>query len=234
MDIKRDAKGLMWFYSQKNGIGVIDIDSKTVKHISQSDFESLTGAVEDNLLMQGRRGNVWLFSSANGLFVINASRDSVTRFTPSQGLLSNQVKSLKEYHGRIYAGTGEGLNILTPPSFAADNTWKIESLGVSDGIGKNARTFNSDLLLANGQYWWGDEGITIISNIDARKNDSAVPATYITGFDVYNHRQYFVTDPWENANEHTHLEQFEERYILYQWPTYFANIRAEQGRHAMG
>jgi hypothetical protein len=35
----------MWFYSQKNGIGVLDIDTKTVQHILTSDFKSLTGAV---------------------------------------------------------------------------------------------------------------------------------------------------------------------------------------------
>ncbi len=200
LDIKKDRQGIMWFYSQKKGIGQIDIDSKTVKHIIQSDYKSLTGAAEDNQLLQGQDGKVWLFSSVNGLFAINAARDSVTHFTTAQGLLSNRLTSLKEYKGRIYAGSGEGLNILTPPSLTADNTWQIESLGRSDGIAKNARTFNSDLLLANGQYWWGDEGITIISNLNVRKNDSIIPATYITGFDVYNRRQNFVTDPWKNAN----------------------------------
>ena len=67
IDIKRDQKGLMWFYSQKNGIGVLDIDTKTVQHILNSDFKSLTGAVEDDLLMHDSRGNVWLVSSVNGV-----------------------------------------------------------------------------------------------------------------------------------------------------------------------
>jgi hypothetical protein len=94
-------------------------------------------------------------------------------------LLSNQVKSLKEYHGRIYAGTADGLNILTPPPPGDEEKWKIESLGASYGITKNARTYNSDLLSANGQYWWGDNGITIISNIGELSKSSNIPLTYL-------------------------------------------------------
>lgn len=201
IEIKRDSKGLMWFYSQQKGIGVIDIDKKTIQHIGKSDYKSLTGAVEDNLLMHDSRGNAWLVSSANGLFMINANRDSVTHFTRSQGLLSNQVKSLKEYNGRIYAGTADGLNILTPPSSNGDKRWQVESIGVSYGISKNARTYNSDLLTTGGQYWWGDNGITMIKNIDEFCKDSTIPPTYVTGFEVYNHRQYFVADPWENTTD---------------------------------
>ncbi|MEJ0104469.1 MAG: hypothetical protein WDO19_18720 [Bacteroidota bacterium] len=98
---------------------------------------------------------------------------------------------MKEYNGRIYAGTNNGLNILTPPSLTADKKWKIESLGKSDGIIKNVRTYNSDLLLSNGQYWWGDDGITIISHLDELNKDTVAPATYITSFDIFNRPQYF-------------------------------------------
>jgi hypothetical protein len=72
-------------------------------------------------------------------------------------------------------------------------------IGKISGIVKKAATYNSDLLLANGQYWWGDNGITIMSNLDERLNDSTTPATYITGFDIFNHRQYFVKDPWDKC-----------------------------------
>jgi signal transduction histidine kinase/ligand-binding sensor domain-containing protein len=201
IDIKRDTKGLMWFYSQKNGVGVMDIDAKTVQHIVTSNFKSLTGAVEDNLLMLDQEGKVWLTTSTSGLFIINAARDSVTHFTTSQGLLSNTITYLKEYNGKIYAGTNNGLNILTPPSLTADKKWKIESLGKSAGIIKAVRSYNSDLLLNNGQYWWGDDGITIISNLDEHFKETLAPATYITGIEIFNHRQYFVTNPWENVNQ---------------------------------
>ena len=201
IDIKRDHKGDMWFYSLKKGIGIIDTDNKTVRHIIHSEFKSLTGAAEDNLLMHDSIGNTLLASSANGLFIINASGDSVTHLTVSQGLLGNSITSLKEYHGVIYAGTGNGLNILTPPYLTTDKKWKIESLGKSSGIVKNVRTYNSDLLLSNGQYWWGDDGITIISKLNERSKDTTAPPTYITGFDVFNHRLYFVDNPWKNSNE---------------------------------
>jgi len=200
IDIRQDPKGLMWFYSPKNGIGVIDIDARIVRHFIKSDFGPLTGGFESNILMHDSHGQVWLISSNSGLFLINAARDSVTHFTTSQGLLSNQLTSVKEYRGRIYVGTKAGLNILTPPSMMRDSMWGIESIGRSDGIVKSANTYNSDLLLDNGQYWWGDNGITIISNLEKRIRDTTVPATYVTGLDIFNRPQNFYYDPWDKLD----------------------------------
>jgi signal transduction histidine kinase/ligand-binding sensor domain-containing protein len=201
IDIKRDKKDLMWAYSQNKGISVIDLDNKTIRHITKSNYKSLTGAIEDNFMMTDDEGRIFLGSSVNGIFIINAARDSVTNITVAQGLLSNAITYLKVYKGRIYAGTNGGINILTPPSLSGNNRWKIESLGKKEGITKKVRTYNSDLLLQNGQYWWGDEGITIVSDLDQHINDTLSPATYITGLDVYGLRQNFVNNPWENLNE---------------------------------
>jgi signal transduction histidine kinase/ligand-binding sensor domain-containing protein len=194
IDIKKDRKGKMWFYSYDNGVGIFDLQNKTIKHIVESDHESLTGVFEDNLLMHDSRGNTWLTSSEKGLFMIHPGGDSVTHFTSENGLLSNRLLYLKDHDGIIYVGTARGLNILTPPQLSSSGKWTVASHGNSSGVEKTVASYNSDLLLRNGDYWWGDDGITIIAKEDVQGRRTTLPPTFITGFDVFSKKQRFQPD----------------------------------------
>jgi len=201
IDIKRDSKDRMWTYSWTNGVGLIDVDKRTVKHIEQSTYKSLTGNQEDNILMPDSKGNVWVLTSVNGVFMINPNSDSVTHFTRENGLMSDAATSIGEYDGRIYVGTSLGLTILTPPDRTTNKQWQAENLGKTDGILKVAGSYKSDMITSNGQYWWGDDGVTIISNLKNRNSDTTIPATAITGFDIHNQQQNFISDPWKNRGD---------------------------------
>jgi signal transduction histidine kinase/ligand-binding sensor domain-containing protein len=201
IDVKKDLKGQIWFYSYKNGIAIFDIQHKTVKHIVESEFKSLTGAYEDNLLMHDSKGNTWLTSSQNGLFMINPTGDSVTHLSITNGLLNNGMLSIKEHDGKIYAGTRRGLNIITPPKPGSTDNWKIVAFGKTSGIEKTVASYNSDLLRRNGDYWWGDDGITIMSNGDEMGKPAMVPPTYITGLNIFNRRQRFFPNAYKSLKK---------------------------------
>ncbi|MET0638146.1 MAG: ATP-binding protein [Chitinophagaceae bacterium] len=198
IDVKKDNRGRMWFYSYLSGVGYIDPKDKTIRRLVKSKHVALTGATEDNLLLHDSRGNTWVMSSASGLYMINPAGDSVTRISQVNGLLSNSANAIHEHKGRFYVGTSRGLSIITPPWISSDQKWKVESLGKSSGLAKTVATYNSDLMLKDGQYWWGDDGITILKNLEEMVRDTVVPPTYVTGIDLLSKPLVFGRNPWDN------------------------------------
>jgi signal transduction histidine kinase/ligand-binding sensor domain-containing protein len=73
---------------------------------------SITDFLSDN------QGRFWIATRSRGLFIVdnpNADAPTFTNFSMSQGLLSNETNCLtKDKFGRIYIGTGRGLNRLEP------------------------------------------------------------------------------------------------------------------------
>lgn len=76
--------------------------------------------------------NLWLANTANGLLKledVNSEKLSFTRYGVTEGLSSNAVLSVtQDEFGRIYAGTGRGLDRLTPA------TGQIENFTTADGL----------------------------------------------------------------------------------------------------
>lgn len=196
VDIKVNKNGQIWFCSQSDGIGVIDLQKKTIQHITKQNPIIKKGQSPYAWLAFDSLGNTWLGTS-DGLYAINATNDSAAFFSTNQGLLSNTVISVKEFHGHIYAGTKKGLNIITPPYLSASKKWEVRGIGEMHGIGKVTNSINSDLISRNGQYWWGDIGNTIIANIDEQISNPFIPPTLISGVEVLNKKLYITNSPWD-------------------------------------
>jgi signal transduction histidine kinase len=118
---------------------------------------------------------------------VNANRDSIISFSARNGLLSDDINSLNEYNGRVYAGSGAGLSIITPPD-SRNEKWHVQTFGKAKGISKALATYQSNTITKKGQFIWGDNGISIL-NYDDKEKDA--PATHITGIDIFNQPQYF-------------------------------------------
>ncbi len=77
-------------------------------------------------------GKLWLANSANGLLRLddlNADKLTLARYTTAEGLSSNGAFCITEDHfGRIYIGTGRGLDRLNP------STGQVESFTTADGL----------------------------------------------------------------------------------------------------
>ncbi|RYZ38878.1 MAG: hypothetical protein EOP49_30645, partial [Sphingobacteriales bacterium] len=195
IDLRKDSRGRIWFYSCNRGIGIIDPKQKTVQHFKRSKFPSVNGLVEDNLMMHDSKGNTWFANGANGVLMFNAVTDSVRHFSNANGLLHNQVRFLKERDGKIYVGTRLGISVLRQVGQGNETKWDIHSFGKTNGIVKAVASYNSDLVLRNGDYWWGDDGITILGNHAKASEEIKVPATYITGLEILGRNQVISSVP---------------------------------------
>ena len=70
------------------------------------------------------------------------------------------------------------------------NKWNIALLEKSEGfIREVLNAWSTDGITKKGQYLWGDNGMAVIHNIEAGKQN---PPTYITGMNVMNKPQYFA------------------------------------------
>ena len=79
-----------------------------------------------------RQGQLWLASSRDGLVRVAdpaAARPTFTSYTTAQGLSSNVVLAIAEdLYGRIYVGTGHGLDRLDPA------TGRVKHYTTADGL----------------------------------------------------------------------------------------------------
>jgi len=187
MDIKQDNNGLIWLATQYNGIDVIDLDNGTVKYLNNQPGLRDTC---NRLMMEDNYGRMWI-GTDKGIYVADTKNGTLTNITTKEGLSNNTVLSLLEYNGTILAGTDFKVTMITAPQPGDSVTkWKISLLDKSAGLVKVFTTsWLTDAVTHDGKYLWGDDGITVINNIEPA-NDSAT--TYITGLTVMGQPQYFM------------------------------------------
>ncbi|MCA1817932.1 MAG: histidine kinase, partial [Acidobacteria bacterium] len=107
------------------------------------------GAIID--IYTDREGRLWLASARSGLVRVDdpeAARPTFTGYTTAQGLSGNVVSAVAEdSYGRIYAGTGQGLDRLDPA------TGRVKHYTTADGLagGRIAAAFRAP----DGSLWIG-------------------------------------------------------------------------------
>jgi signal transduction histidine kinase/ligand-binding sensor domain-containing protein len=193
-DFKSDRQGMIWVAFNSGAVGIIDPVNKTIKYLLNA---KVTTDALDMELLPDESGNLWIGMNG-GISVVNAKRDSVFGISTRQGLISNEVISLNQYAGRIYAGTRNGLSVIYPQDSGSQKSWRIESFGGAEGLRKLARTIESDYISKNGDFIWGDMGLTIMNN---SRYEKIIPPVYITGIDIFNQAQNFINKRWSDLNE---------------------------------
>ncbi|MGI8788911.1 MAG: two-component regulator propeller domain-containing protein [Pyrinomonadaceae bacterium] len=124
-----DGSGAIW-------IGTGEADSALIKY-RDGQFKIFTrgdgipaGWIRD--LFFDRAGNLWIANTENGLLKVadtNAEKLSFIRYTPAEGLSSIGVLcATEDDFGRIYAGTGRGLDRLNPTSGQIENFTTFDGL----------------------------------------------------------------------------------------------------------
>jgi len=98
-----------------------------------------------------RRGRVWIASSASGIAYCeepNAERPKLSNISTSEGLSSNNATCVTEDNfGRIYVGTGRGVNRLDR------ETGRVKAFTTADGLVENS--VNLCERDKNGALWFG-------------------------------------------------------------------------------
>lgn len=127
-----DRAGNLWI-----GTGG-DIDNTALIRYRDGRFQIFTKAENEmlagwlhNLFVDGK-GRLWMTSTASGLLRlddVNADELNFTAYTSAEGLSSFGVLCVTEDEfGRIYIGTGRGLDRLTP------ETGQVENFTTADGL----------------------------------------------------------------------------------------------------
>lgn len=180
--IKLDDSGQLWISSNGGGVLVIDAKRETMRRLNME--QGLTFN-ESSCLLKDSKGNMWV-GEKKGLDMVDLQKNTITSFTPREGLAAEDIYTIDELGGRIYVGTSAGLTILTP----SPKGWVAANYGKEQGLGAVDFAENSSLVHSNGQYWVGvEEQVLLI--MDPPKPDTLAAPTFITGISIMDKQQAF-------------------------------------------
>lgn len=133
-------------------------------------------------IYQDAHGNLWLASTSGGLAKIAdpaAASPTIKTFTTVDGLSSDEIQTITEDKwGRIYAGTGLGVDRLDP------QTGHILHYTAADGLAPGE--VEDSIRDRNGNLWFGT--LTGLSRLTPRADEPTLaPPTRIIGLRVSGH-----------------------------------------------
>ena len=178
-----DGQGRVWLSSGGGQVGIIDPGAGTIQFLT-----NIKGAKYSTInFLPDDKGNIWMGTDA-GICVADLKDQNIVYFSVGQGLMSDKVLSLRLHNGSVYAGTAQGVTVITPPAggVSAQEKWIVTSYG---SVKKFSSNYNADLVTRNGIYLSGDAGIT---EFRLDKKDTAKSAPYIKGITVADHPVYFL------------------------------------------
>ncbi|MEO5942895.1 MAG: two-component regulator propeller domain-containing protein [Ferruginibacter sp.] len=194
LDVKQDKNGLIWLATLKSGINIVNTADGTVKYLNNQPGLRDTCI---RMMLEDKYGRMWI-GTDKGIYVADIKEGAIISISTKQGLSNNAVLSLLEYKGIILAGTKEKISMITAPE-PGDSAkgWKISILNKSQGIVKETNSWSTDAVTHDGKYLWGDNGITLINEMNASADSVE---NYITGFTILGQPQYFTSSSSDTLN----------------------------------
>lgn len=186
-DIKQDKEGRIWLATNKGGIDIFDPVAGTVKYLN--DQPGLKDTC-NRILMPDENGRMWI-GTDKGIYVADTKQGTLVFIGARQGLSNAVVTSMLPYQGSVIVGTDNKANIITAASPGdTSKNWKVSVLNNSEDLLRiNTNAWETDAVTKEGEFLWGDNGITLIKNIKPLVDSSA---TYITGVNVMTRPQNFI------------------------------------------
>jgi signal transduction histidine kinase/ligand-binding sensor domain-containing protein len=181
-----DSKNQLWVLST-SGVLVIDAKRTTLKFLNINN--GLSGE-SGNTVLEDLHGNVWI-GGQSGIDIVNPANDSITTITISEGLADNGIYTLNERNGKIYAGTANGLSIITPHVDDKNNlAVEITNMGRAQGLGALDFDQNSSMFTKSGQYWAGVETLVLLV-MDSIQRDTSRSTPRVASVNFFDQRHYF-------------------------------------------
>ncbi|MEI9909583.1 MAG: two-component regulator propeller domain-containing protein [Bacteroidota bacterium] len=182
-DMVADRHGNIWAGSD-SGICVINPVTNTIKYLRES--EGLCNNIVQKMVVRDN-GEIWI-ATQKGISVVNADKNTITNLTVSEGLVPEIIFDLLEQNNKMYAGSVDGLIVITQPDTSGNtgkkNTkWSFINYGKRQGFPFNDYNQNTGTATTNGQTWWGVTPVlTVVTQPVA--TDSIAPRVYITGINI--------------------------------------------------
>jgi len=184
--ILEDALGRIWVGSDL-GVNIIDVEDNTISYLLEE------GNVSERIshsLLNDLEGRIWI-GTRSGILIADQQNDLLTKIEPENGLISEEVYTLYEHNGMMYAGTENGLTSFTPPSnFSTDNSvLNVKSYAKEQGLIYN--NYNADAAIVyDDKLWWGIE-TEVLTVTDIPKRDTVTGTTYISGIAISDQNRNF-------------------------------------------
>jgi len=190
--IKESKNGILWIGTY--GSGVITYNPN-IKKLNLKPTIYSPRVVVDILLHDNI---VWLGTQGEGLYVYNQLTNKGKRYTESNGLNSNYIRSIaRDKTGKIWIATSKGISKLNP------ETKEIENFSTQDGIQSREFSERSVTELPNGLLAFGGYiGLNIFNPMNVTKNDKCPPVVF-TRLMIYNE----VMTPSENRHKNSPLKE---------------------------
>ena len=193
LDVKQDKGGRIWIATYTRGVEVLDTAQGIIQTLNQGRGLSDTCY---RFLEPDESGNMWI-GTDRGIYIANMDAGTLTNISVKEGLTDNYTTSLLPFQGKMIVGTHHAATIIIPPGsiqLAGDTgsdqkKWEVGILRGSEGLIVTTPSWNCNTITREGQYFWGDAGITIINEI---KEQASTPPVFVTGLSVMNEPKYFA------------------------------------------
>ena len=186
-DMRQGKDGLIWLATQRSGVDVVDMKAGTIRYINdQSGLKDIC----PKMLQEDEYGRMWI-GTDNGIYVADTKRGKLTHIGVKEGLSNPVVTSILAWKGSMVVSGNNKVNIITAPAPGDTATkWNVSLLDKSGRLQRaNITSWLTDCITSDGEFLWGDNGITVIKDIRPAKDSSS---TYITSVNVMTKPVYFI------------------------------------------
>lgn len=189
-DIFPDAKGDLWFASDRIGLIRKKADSDSIL-LYPTEVSDETGTLLPavNVLFEDSRQRLWAGGDENGLYLINSKMGRFHRYTVEDGLSDNSIQGiLEDGEGYLWLSSRVGLTKVRvlPGKNPERPTLKCTHFTIQDGL--QGRVFNrwSFFKSSNGELFFGGQnGFNVFLPDSIVPNDVA-PPVHLTALLVDN------------------------------------------------
>ncbi|MGB6037303.1 MAG: ATP-binding protein, partial [Cryomorphaceae bacterium] len=189
--IQEDAVGQIWVGTDV-GLNIINVEENTIRHLMEGKNPTKRNF---GAFLIDELDRMWM-GTRTGILIADQKNDLLTKIQPENGLISEEVYTLYQHDGMMYAGTENGLTTFTPPaSFSTDQSvLKVKSYAKEQGLIYN--NYNADAAIAYDDKLWLGIETEVLTVTDIPKEDTMRSATYISGIAISDQpRNFYDYEP---------------------------------------
>ncbi|MBM1106789.1 response regulator [Aurantibacter crassamenti] len=138
-----------------SGLKIFDKEKRIFEDVEIIESSKLKTAMISSLAIDANK-QLWVGTRYKGLFLINFFKNTVTRITADDGLISNRIFSVAAHQEDVWVSTSKGISKI-------DNKMNISHFSESDGIISIDFNYNVALLNNNQLYFGTNDGVIMFN-----------------------------------------------------------------------
>lgn len=153
-------------------------------------YKKQNGLASNNIQRVMQRDNgEWVVAMQGGLSIISKDFKTVRNISERQGLRHTNVYDLLAYKDKIYAGTQDGLYVISLPD-SGNGSFNMRRYAKRQGFPYNDYNQNAGMVTSFGQLWWGvTPNVTVVTQ--PLQMDTISTKVRLTGLRILDQRLHF-------------------------------------------